>query len=58
MDSELDRYRNGGEREKGHGYDCDGFHGFAVVLHDVAIMLGDDVEGLRISQQRLLDLQS
>ena len=39
-------YRDSGEREKGHGYDCDGFHGFAIVFHDVAIVLCDDVEGL------------
>ena len=50
MDGELVPYRNSGEREKGHGYDCDGFHGFAVVPHDVAVMLGDDVEGLSMSQ--------
>lgn len=47
-------YGNGCEGEEGHGDDGDAFHAFAVVFEDVAVVLGDDVEGLEASQHSLL----
>ena len=42
-------YRYRGQRKECHGHHRDGLHGLAVILQDVAVMLGNHVEGLKVT---------
>lgn len=46
-------YRDGGQREECYGYTCNGFHGFAVILQDVTVMLSNHIEGLKVGQHQV-----